>query len=146
MSKWSSGKDLGLCNVYHCGSSPTDVILWFEMCRLLIAQARRKRLRWISCASLPTTSKWCSGKDNRLVSCTGCGSSPTEAVLWLEMCRILITQAREKRLRWISCGRLPTTSKWSSGKDYRLSNVPFWFKSYRSHFVCWNVSNNNYTS
>ena len=67
-------------------------------------------------------SKWSSGKDNRLMSCSSSGSSLTEAILRLEMCRILITQAREKRLRWISCGRLPTTIKWSSGKDNRLES------------------------
>ena len=28
-----------------------------------------------------------------------------------------------------------TTSKWSSGKDYMLCNVPLGFKSYKRHFV-----------
>ena len=30
----------------------------------------------------------------------------------------------EKKLRRISCVRLPTTSKWSSGKDNRLCHLP----------------------
>ena len=26
-------------------------------------------------------------------------------------------------------------SKWPTGKDYTLCNVPLWFKSYRIHFA-----------
>ena len=145
--------------MYHCGSSPTRGILWLDMCWILITQAREKRLRWISCGRLPTKQV--------MVKTTCCvmyhyGSSPTKIIWWLEMFRILITQAREKRLRWIitlsrekrlmwimllkttrcdygsgyaitqarekrlrwiSCGRLPTTSK-----CVVMCNVPLWFK------------------
>jgi hypothetical protein len=30
--------------MYHCGSCPTEIILSLEMCRILITQAREKRL------------------------------------------------------------------------------------------------------
>jgi hypothetical protein len=102
-----------------CGSSLTGAVLCFKSCWVLIIQAREK-IRWLSYGKPPTTSKWSSGKDNRLVSFTRCGSNPTQVILWLEICRLLITQARENMLRWISYGRLPKTSKWSSGKDNRL--------------------------
>jgi hypothetical protein len=35
--------------MYHCGSSPTEIILPLEMCRILVTQAREKRLWGISC-------------------------------------------------------------------------------------------------
>ena len=35
--------------MYHCGSSPTEIILSLEMCRILVTQAREKRLWGISC-------------------------------------------------------------------------------------------------
>jgi hypothetical protein len=58
-----------------------------------------------------------------------CGSSPTEIILSLEMCRILITQAREKRLWGISCDWL--IQQRASGlvvkTIYMLCNVPLWF-------------------
>jgi hypothetical protein len=109
--------------MYHCGSSPWKIIMWLEMCRILIAQAREKRLRWISSCRFPTTSKWSNGKDYRLCH-YHCGSSPTKIILWLEMFRILIAQTREKKLRGISCGLFSATSKWCSSKDYRCGSDP----------------------
>ena len=68
-------KTTGLCHV------PAVVQVlhksFCDLCRILITQGREKKLRWISCASLPATSKWSSGKNERLVSCTSRGSSPT---------------------------------------------------------------------
>jgi hypothetical protein len=90
-SKWSSGK---------------DVILWHEMRPILIIQSRAKNIKWISRVRLSKTSKW-----SIAVKTTGCviyhyGSSPTEVVLWFEMCRILIIKGKTKNIRWISCHRL----------------------------------------
>jgi hypothetical protein len=95
------------CAMYHCGSHRTDVILWFKNCWVLIIHAREK-IRWISCARFPTTSKCCSGKVYRLC----------HVPLWLKsyICHFVTWNVS----RWISCGRLPTTSKWSSGSDIGL--------------------------
>jgi hypothetical protein len=135
-SKWSSGKDYSLCNVP----------LWFK-CRIVIVQAREKRLRWISGTSLQLRANGLVVTTTPRCVMYHCGSSPTQIIRWPEMGGLLIiAQTREKLLRWISSGRFPPTSKSSSGKEYRLCNVPLWFKSYKSHFVTWNVANINCTS
>jgi hypothetical protein len=52
------------------------------------------------------------------------GSRPTEVILGFENAQILIINAREKynvnKLRYM----FSTTSKWSSGKNFRLCNAP----------------------
>jgi hypothetical protein len=101
-------------------------------------------LRWISCGSLQKTSKWTSGKDYLLC----------EVPLWFKPCRshfviwnvLNINYTVQKKKVKVNKSRfLSTTSKWSSGKDYLLCDVPLWFKPYRRHFVTWNVLNINYT-
>ncbi len=48
------------------------------------------------------------------MKCCSSGSNPVEVILRFDHIRV------EKILRRISCVRLPTTSEWSSGKDYGL--------------------------
>ena len=81
MSKWSCGKDYRLCIMYHCGSCPTEIILSLEMCRILITQAREKRLWGIN-------FDWLSQQraSGLVVKTAGCVmyhwvSSPTEVIL-----------------------------------------------------------------
>jgi hypothetical protein len=121
-SKWSSGKNNRLVSCTRYGPSLTVVVLWFKNCWILIIQASEK-IRWINCASLPTTNKWSSGKDNRLVSRASCGSSLTEAVLCFKSCWVLIIQAREKNMVNLSYASLSTTSRWCSGKHNRLVSI-----------------------
>jgi hypothetical protein len=117
------------CVMYDCGSSPTEVILWLETCRILIAQAREKRLWWISYGyRLSTTSKWSGVKVCRLCYVPLRFKSYRSHFVIQKLLSFNYTILR-KRLRWICCDRLSTTSKLSSGKDYMLCNVPLWFKS-----------------
>jgi hypothetical protein len=82
---------------------------------------------WLSRGRHQRTSKCSSGKEFRLCNMPMRFKSHTVDILWFENGWILIIQSftEEKVLKWISCGRLRTTSNWSSGKYFRLCNVGY---------------------
>ena len=121
------------CVMFCCGSIPTEVILWFENGWILIIQARQK-IRWINCVRLPITSKWSSGKDYTLCHVSLCFKSYRSNFVIRNVSNFNYTIYR-KGLWWISCYKLSSTIKWSSGKVYRLCNEPLSLKSYWNHFV-----------
>jgi hypothetical protein len=122
------------CVKYHCGSSPAEVILWFEMCWILIIQFRRKRLRWIT---RDLFQQRASGLAVKTTCCVmyHCGSSPTDVILWLEMCWILIIQFRRKRLWWISCDRFQQRASGLVVKTIRC--VRYYWGLSRTEFILW---------